>query len=145
MYFSTNLKNWESHTVVQLDMSQLWASVPAVPDKRPEFYKTLKQDIEKNGLKNPIITVKSTVGGAWIQKKKYRKQLCEPPGHEDPKRSNPRHNKELYVIWGGSNRYAILKELGCTKVDCIVLDDFQVAFKVQATQRNSYPNLHRLK
>jgi hypothetical protein len=100
--------------------------------------------IKTEGLINPLIVVDATVGIAWDKKKQHGKQLREPPGDGNPEVSDPPHDKQLYVIWGGSNRYAVLQDMGCTHVDCIIIKDFKVAFKIQATQRNSHKELHRL-
>jgi hypothetical protein len=144
-YMPADLKVYNNIPVTKLAMKDLWPSVPTAETSKPNFFKTLMEMIEKDGMKNPLVTVDSTVGEAWGKKKKHGKQVNDPPGSQNAAESNPPHDQQLYVIWGGSNRYAVLERLGYTHVDCVVVPNYDVAFKLQGQQRNSFGQLHRLR
>lgn len=145
MHASCRLEVWQGHKVIALPLKDLWQSVPTAEEKKTKFYAKLKEDIRKHGIKMPLIVVESTVGVAWQKKAQYKEHLLTPPGNRNPEISDPPHYKKLNIIWGGSNRYAILKELGYTHADCIVLqNNFQLAYNFQGKQRQPFQDLHRL-
>ena len=128
----SKLRNYEGHRVVRMPIWALWQSVEDVKESRPKFYTGVYDSIKKDGLENPIIVVKTDREGLEGRKQKHKNSMKELPD------APPHGFEEYYVIWGGSNRVAILKELRYTHVDCIILNSFDVAYRIQAKQRNSY-------
>ena len=97
----------------------------------------VKESIQKEGLHNPLITVKCTRQQLKGQKAKWGKELNELPFWiaEDL-------DKEMLVIWGGSNRLYAAIELGYTHVDCVMIPTFEEARKLQKTHRSTHPQLY---
>jgi len=129
---------WNNRQIVQLPVDKLWASVPvAINYRGVPFYHNVKQDISANGLKFPLLVVECTFSQLKAQKEKYKKRILDlPTGYKD--------TDTVYVIWGGSNRLSIAKELQYTHVDCVLYPngDFARAFADQALQRNPYNHLY---
>lgn len=137
----TNLEPWSKgikYPVITHPIKDLWPSVPkAEVHAGVEFYKPLKESIQKEGLHNPLITVKCTRQQLKGQKAKWGKELNELPFWiaEDL-------DKEMLVIWGGSNRLYAAIELGYTHVDCVMIPTFEEARKLQKTHRSTHPQLY---
>lgn len=129
---------WEGYQITALPVQDLWQSVPIANHVNGnEFYQPLRHDIENNGLKFPIIVVNATFRQLKEEKRKHKQQMLDlPEGHQD--------NDQIYVIWGGSNRYHIIKTLGYTTVDCVIIPNgqFGTAHKLQAVQRKPYEHTY---
>jgi hypothetical protein len=125
---------WNGYEVVQLPIKDLFQSVPAAAKVRgKEFYKPLKEDIAKNGLRFPIMVVHSTRGELIKQKERYKDKMCELPFWLTDDKFI-----KLYTVWGGSNRLSIARELGYDTIDCVVIEDFNKARNMQALHRKPY-------
>ena len=130
---------WEArrieYPVEVLPIADLWASVPQVETLRNKpFHENLKNDIEKDGLHFPLLTVHTTYNDIWLQKEKYKSKLCELPF------TLTEENKEnkMYVIWGGSQRVRVAQELGYTHIDCAMIPNFKEARLLQRYMRAPY-------
>ena len=125
---------WNGLPVVQLACSDIWQSVPiAKVHKGRIFYDRILEDIQKNGLKFPLLVVHSTKREVQQQKKIYTNQLNDLPfWHTD------NLDEMMYTVWGGSNRLAIAKQLGYHTVDCVILTDFKKARSMQKLHRAPY-------
>ena len=106
-------------------------------DDEVEFYKPLKELIQKEGLHNPLITVECTRLELKGQKAKWGKKLNDLPFWLDEDL-----NEKLLVIWGGSNRLYVARELGYTHIDCVMIPTFDAARKLQKTHRSTHPQLY---
>tara|TARA_B110000858_G_scaffold197561_1_gene259635 strand:- start:958 stop:1395 length:438 start_codon:yes stop_codon:yes gene_type:complete len=128
---------WNDIKVIELRVSDLWASVPVAKTLRNrDFYEPIKQDIKENGLHFPLIVVDATRNDLVMQKKKYKDSLCELPFDKDKDDLTVRQ----YTVWGGSNRWHIANELGYEHVDCIIIRnaDFDSARRMQKLHRKPY-------
>lgn len=129
---------WNKRTVVSMPVAQLWASVPVAPlfNGKP-FYEPVKHDIQTNGLNFPILVVKATFAELTKMKVKHKRHLLELPTGYNP-------TDIIYVVWGGSNRLAIARELNYTHVDCVIYEhDFAAAWRDQSLQRDPYKELYK--
>jgi len=128
---------WDGIEVVQIAISDLWPSVyKAEVNRGIRFYDSVKQDIKENGLHFPLLVVDATRKQVIEQKEKYGERVRELPFSEETSDLDARQ----YVVWGGSNRYEVAKELGYTHVDCVVFPngDFEKARKRQCVHREPY-------
>lgn len=127
---------WNNKPVVSLPVNSLWASVPvAITFQHRPFYEPVKQDIIANGLHFPILVVEAPFSELQIQKRKHSRHMNELPTGYQP-------HDVIRVVWGGSNRLAIAKELQYEFVDCVLYRSFQDAWADQALQRNPYKQLY---
>ena len=123
-------KRWNDMLVVQIPLSSIWQSVPiAMVHRTKDFFPRIKQDIKENGLHFPLLIVKSDYAELLRQKAKFKAKILPLPTEED---------FNGYTVWGGSNRYAIAKQLGYDSVDCVVFDEFVKAHKCQKMHRKPY-------
>lgn len=127
-----------SYEVKNLPISELWGSVPIVYNlyDRP-FRKNLKEDIEKNGLINPLLTVLTKKSELIEKKKKYKDRINDLPFAID----TDNLNEKIYVIWGGSQRLDIAKEMGFTHIDCAMVPTLDEAHRLQSEMRSAYKSL----
>lgn len=111
--------------VRSMPIDELYSPVRSVPS----FVNEIKESIDLDGLINPVIVVRKPredILADWA-----RVQIDPiPPDFPDTPVVN--------VVWGGTNRLHAARELGYTHVDCVLMPDFALAFKVQASHRNSY-------
>lgn len=129
--------NWNKKPIVVMELDKLWASVPVAPlwNGRP-FYNVVKEDIATNGMQFPILVVKSTYSNLVKQRQRHKKGMLDVPPNQEP-------NDIMYVVWGGSNRISIAKELGYTHIECVIYDGtYHEAFADQALQRTPYQKLY---
>lgn len=118
-----------------LSIEELWASAPIVDNLYGKpFYETLKSDIAADGLYNPLICVYATHAELIEKKKRHKHAMNELPF--DP--NNTDLNARQYVIWGGSNRYVVAKDLGYTHVDCTIIPKIDVAHRLQSEMRRPF-------
>ena len=116
----------------------LWGSVPIVEvlyDK--PFKKNLKNDIEKNGLVNPLLAVNVTKSELVKRKEKHKTNLNDLPF--DPDTTDL--SETMYVVWGGTQRLNIAKELEYTHIDCAMIPTLDLAQKLQSEMRRDYKQL----
>jgi hypothetical protein len=62
-----------------------------------------------------------------------------------PLPSGYKSQDQIYVVWGGSNRLVVAKELGYDKVDCVIIPDgdFKCAWGLQPLHRKDYTELYK--
>lgn len=122
--------NWEGFDVVSVKISHIHDSSPATDS---DFCQELAKSIEAEGLTNPLILVPSSP-------KELHKVLNRLNGNLD----FPTNKATIFALFGGSSRLKVLKELGYTYVDCILLpfNDFSQVQRLQRRQRISYSNLY---
>jgi len=133
---SPNIKKEMPVVVMPIDI--LWPNVQSIEHlyNRP-FKKNLRNDIEKNGLKNPLICVKLSKKELIQLKKKYGTKLNELPFDENTA------NDEEYInsIWGGSQRLVLALEMGYTHIDCVICETIANAHIIQKEMRKNYKRL----
>lgn len=131
-------QEWNMMPIIELAINQLWASVPIAPEfKGKEFYEPIKEDITQNGLHFPLLVVRAKFWqliDVWARNKDEMNPL--PVGYNN--------NDPILVVWGGSNRLAIARELGYDNIDCVVFEngDFQKAWASQTLHRNPYDHFY---
>jgi hypothetical protein len=124
--------NGNKYPVKVLPIADLWASVPQVETLRNKpFHENLRNDIEKDGLHFPLLTIHVTYNEMWLQKKKWKGKICELPF------TLTEENKEdkMYVVWGGSQRVRVAQELGYTHIDCAMIPQIHIAHRLQKFMR----------
>ena len=144
-----NESKWHSfkinrdYKVVPLPIDELWGSVPVIQElyNKP-FRQTLKDDIEENGLVNPLLVVSATFKELKEKKIKHGDALNELPFDVN----NPELDAEkMYVVWGGSQRLDVAKELGYTHIDCALIPTLDEAYSLQSEMRKDYTQTLYLK
>jgi len=121
-----------------LPIKDLWASVPkAEVHNGVQFYKKLSADIKANGLVNPLLTVTSTYRELLIQKSIWKDRILPVPFKERGENWEDL-NKRIYVIWGGSNRVEVAKDLGYTHIECAMMLGFKHARSHQQVHRQAW-------
>jgi hypothetical protein len=112
-------------------LKDIWASVPkAKVHLGKVFFEPLKEDIAKNGLHNPILTIHCTREELKGQKAKNINDL--PFWLDDDMQ------QKLYVAWGGSNRVYAAMELGYTHIECALVPTFNEARNLQKCHRHTH-------
>ena len=130
-------KSWNDKEVITLPIDELWASVPkADKHKGKAFYQPVLEDIKENGLHFPLLIVEATHKQLIAEKVRYKHKMVELPFNA----KNTDLDKKIYVVWGGSNRVRIAKELGYEYVDCVLYSDgsFDEARSHQKLHREPY-------
>jgi|TARA_A100001015_G_scaffold170489_1_gene189535 hypothetical protein len=121
-----------------IPIKDLWASVPkAEVHNGVQFYKKLSADIKANGLINPLLTVTSTYRELLIQKSIWKDRILPVPFKERGENWEDL-NKRIYVIWGGSNRVEVAKDLGYTHIECAMMLGFKHARSHQQVHRQPW-------
>ena len=132
--------NDEKFEVKSLPLNECWPSVPRADIHRNvPFYQPVKESIQKEGMHFPIMVYHATRWEIIEQKKIWQKHI-EPLPFDKTDITN--HHKKIYVIWGGSNRWHVAKELGYTHIDCALMPSFDKAYGLQKNFRMPYPNLY---
>ena len=130
------------YKVIPLPVAHCWPSVKKAPIHRGvEFYEPIKKDIQKNGMRHPIMVVHST----WkelIEQKDYWGENMEPLPFWQPYLPDSHLDNKIYVVWGGSNRWHIGMELGYTHIDCALMPSFGIAYELQKVMRAPYPQFY---
>jgi hypothetical protein len=125
--------------IESLEVKDLWASVPISKIHRGYvFYENVKKDIQKNGLRFPIMVIKSNRAHLVQQKNIWGDKILPLPF--DPQAgwlSTP-----INVVWGGSQRLNIAMELGYTHIDCAIMSSYQEAHELQKCMRAPFPHLY---
>jgi hypothetical protein len=122
-----------------LPIKKLWASVPiAKIHNGVKFYDTLKDDMKKNGMINPLLVVTSTQRELLIQKHIWKDRVKPLPFSERGQSGWQSLNKSQYVIWGGSNRVCVAEELGYTHIECCMMLGFKNARAHQKVHREPW-------
>jgi len=131
--------NGKFYPIAQLPINELWASVPQakVLNGKP-FYQPLLEDIQKNGLHFPLLCVHATYGDLRIQKVRFRDKMCDLPFW-----ANEPDDKQMYVIWGGSQRLRVAQDLGYTHIDCAMIPTLDEARGLQRYMRKPYNHLYK--
>ena len=121
-----------------LDVNKVWASVPkAERHQGKDFYKPILEDIRKNGMMNPILVVRATKDELKGQKAKWGKNLCELPFWFGDEKEGM-----IDVVWGGSNRLYIARELGYTHIEAAMIPTFAEARLLQKCHRHTHPQYY---
>lgn len=116
-------------------LKDLWPSVRPVKAMRGKpFSENLKNDIAKDGLRFPLIMVPVSATDLLDQKSKYGENICDLPF--DP--NDDLSEIIINVIWGGSQRFSVAKELGYTHVDCAILPNLAAAHRTQRSMRQPF-------
>tara|TARA_Y100000004_G_scaffold32561_1_gene34254 strand:- start:2746 stop:3228 length:483 start_codon:yes stop_codon:yes gene_type:complete len=128
----------QKYPIKQIAVDEIWASVPRADIHLGKpFYTPVREDIEKNGMHWPIMVVNCTRQELLGQKSKWGDKINDPPfwiGEDLAER--------MYVVWGGSNRLWIARDLGYTHIDAAVIPTFNVAHKLQKTMREDFPHYY---
>ena len=127
------------YPIKQIRVDDIWASVPkAEVHNGIEFYKPVKESIAKEGMHWPIMIVNCSRAELKGQKAKWKQKINDLPFWmaEDL-------NARMNVVWGGSNRLWIARELGYTHIDCAVMPNFETAHALQKTMRENFPQYYK--
>jgi hypothetical protein len=118
---------WNGYGVEDIWIEDLWPIFPAEElDEGKPFFGPLKEDIEKNGMNNPIVIVPITKDltdrwegrmGMWL----YRNPI-DWEGKDTQ-----------LAVFTGNNRYQVAIDLGYERIDSIILkvDDLVAASRLQ--------------
>jgi hypothetical protein len=144
LYITSDLEpayKGKKYPIAQLRVDEIWASVPkAIIHNGVHFYGPVKKSIEKNGMDWPIMVVNCSRHELRGQKAKWRNKINDLPfwmADDLDVRMN--------VVWGGSNRLWIARELGYTHIDCAMMPTFQSAHDLQKTMRETHPQFYAKK
>ena len=141
LYINSNLEpayKGKSYPIQQLRVDEIWASVPrAKVHLGKPFYEPVKKSIKKNGMDWPIMVVTCTRQELKGQKAKWGHKINELPFWMADDLS-----EKMFVVWGGSNRLWIARDLGYTHIDCAMLPNFQSAHDLQKTMRETHPQFY---
>jgi len=128
--------------VKPLSVAHCWPSVKKAKIHRGvEFYEPIKKDIQKNGMRHPIMVVHST-WAQLIEQKEYWGDNMEPLPFWTAHLPKSHLNNMIYVVWGGSNRWYIANELKYTHIDCAIMPSYSVAYNLQKVMRAPYPQFY---
>ena len=114
-----------------LAIADLWQSVCCVP----AFAAEIEASIAERGLINPVIIVRLPREDmiAHFTQKGYLKA----DARKDAVQKIP-DIPVINAVWGGTNRIEVIRRMGYTHVDCVILHSFDLATLAQAAQRTSY-------
>lgn len=131
--------NGKLYPIAQLSVDNLWASVPQAHQLHgKEFYRPLLEDIQKNGLHFPLLCVYATYKDLREQKKRFGDKMLDLPFW-----ANEPDDKQMHVIWGGSQRLRVAQDLGYTHVDCVMIPTLDEARGLQRYMRKPYNHLYK--
>lgn len=129
-YASTSLSEWQGHKVEKVEIS----SLRAASWRRADIFYRVKDSIEKDGLKNPLVATRMKVKD-YLERAKSR-TLLSLPKNLDPE-------EMLTVVAVGCNRLSALRELGYTHVDIVVLPDLDSAGELGGVSRVGFEDIHK--
>lgn len=93
----------------------------------PMFAEEVSQSIAREGLANPVIVVRGP-----------REDLVAQLAAEGGDGSWMPDQPVVNCIMGGTNRVSAARLLGYTHIDCVLLPAFNLAWRLQNLQRESY-------
>ena len=123
------IKKWEvpDFNVETIPIESLYTPHNLEPDQT--LVKFLVEDIPRNGLMNPLVTHKfirnyrdKDENGIYL----YDRQLTGSCYWGSKFQGIPYSEHPQYIVGYGNCRLEAAKKLGCTSIDCIVLDTFNV-------------------
>jgi len=125
---------WNNREVEQIDLADLWTFFPLQEKTKNEkygvkgedFFEPLKKDIKLNGMINPVVVIPITKELTERWEGNFAMWLFKHPIDWESK------DVQL-AVFTGNNRYHVAEQLGCTSIDCIVLekDDLVSASRIQ--------------
>jgi hypothetical protein len=125
--------------IKQIAVDEIWASVPkAEIHQGIPFYAPVKEDIKKNGMHWPIMVVNCSREELKGQKAKWGNKINDLPFW-----FNEPLDVRMNVVWGGSNRLWIARELGFTHIDCAMMPTFNTAHVLQKTMRENHKQFYK--
>lgn len=134
-------KHWNHFDIIELNVNDIWQSVPAVDvlvgiNNLP-FKMNLINDIKRDGMYFPIMVVKTSHKTLLQAKEKFGNKINTLPfWHND---RNPQ-SKYQWSVWGGSQRLDVAKKLGYTHIDCAILPSIARAISLQQHMRKPFEN-----
>lgn len=106
-------EEWEGFPIKCLSLDSLYVVTPSKPELHGKpFHAKLKEDIQKDGLYFPFIGVEVTYEDLVAFKKRYKQKMNDIP---EP------FEGTMVSIWGGCQRYVVIKSLEYTHVDVALL------------------------
>tara|TARA_B100001093_G_scaffold97487_1_gene89450 strand:- start:3948 stop:4427 length:480 start_codon:yes stop_codon:yes gene_type:complete len=141
LYITSDLEpayKGKTYPIEQLRVDGVWASVPkAIIHNGIDFYEPVKKSIMENGMDWPIMVVNCTRAELKGQKAKWGNKINDLPFWmaEDL-------NVKMNVVWGGSNRLWIARELGYSHIDCAMMPSFEAAHALQKTMRETHQQFY---
>ena len=131
------------YEVKPIALAHLWPSVPkAKVHKGIEFFEPLKKDTKKNGMRHPIMVYHST-WGELIEQKKIWNDAIEPLPFYIAGLPKEQYNNMIYVVWGGSNRWHVARELGYDHIDCALMPSYDCAYDLQKVMRAPFAKYYQ--
>tara|TARA_B110001450_G_scaffold145681_1_gene136156 strand:- start:26 stop:475 length:450 start_codon:yes stop_codon:yes gene_type:complete len=130
--------HWNHFPIIDLKIEDIWQSVPSVDflpyDNRP-FKKNLINDIRKDGMRFPVMVVKTSHKELIEAKEKWEDKINTLPfWHND---RNPQ-SKYQWSVWGGSQRVDVARTLKYTHIASVVLPSIAKAVSLQKFMRKPY-------
>jgi hypothetical protein len=136
--------NNKTYPVEVIKLSEIWPSVKMAKIHRGQkFYEPLLKDIDKNGMTYPIMVVHAKLKEIMRQKQIWKDKIRELPF--DPIAINKAGGSladRQYVVWGGSNRYFVAKQLGFSHIDCAIIPTFEEAYALQKHFRINFADYY---
>lgn len=126
------------YPIEQLRVDEIWASVPkAIIHNGIDFYEPVKKSIIDSGMDWPIMVVNCARHELKGQKAKWGNKINDLPFWmaEDL-------NIKMNVVWGGSNRLWVARELGYSHIDCAMMPSFESAHALQKTMRETHQQFY---
>ena len=90
-------------------------------------------------MRFPIMVYHATRWELIEQKKIWANRIEPLPFYET---DYDNHHRKIYVIWGGSNRWHVAKELGYTHIDSAIMPSSDKAYGLQKCFRMPFANLY---
>jgi len=128
-------KLWGRYEIRLLPIQDIWISVPQTVKLRGKpFFEKLTLSIQEEGLHFPLLVSNPTRTELKRKKKQYKERMMPLPDWQDGRDDETR----LWVVWGGSQRIRVAKNLGYTQIDCAIIPTLDEARGLQSKMRNPY-------
>ena len=149
MRVDDSMKEWEGYIIQLLPIEKLIQVCPT----KDNFRAKVREQIEKNGMKLPLLTVDIATKRLrqWYRNTKGIGML--PPPKRRSAYSSPTNDNRGIAVFGGNTRLVVAKELHYTHIDCIVLDwwsedknikgeRMEYMWSLQKNQRKKFPEMY---
>lgn len=83
-----------------------------------EFLERVRESILRDGMRHPIVVLSLTVG-EWKKMQQVNKDMLDPPDLPD--------DANVKMIMCGHNRWTAAKQIGCTLIECYLVNSLEAA------------------
>tara|TARA_B110000444_G_scaffold260288_1_gene306703 strand:+ start:3971 stop:4408 length:438 start_codon:yes stop_codon:yes gene_type:complete len=134
-------KEWKGFEVRELQLSDIWPSVPIATTIRGRpFYESVKDDIARDGMHFPVMAVHSKYDALEKAKEKWGEKISPLPFWHN---SLGKNKKWIWGVWGGSNRVRIAQDLGYTHIDAVIIPTIGQAISLQKHMRKPFDKYYK--